>query len=119
VTASVADLEKEAAWYERVLGFKRSQRLSDRDDFAMYQMTMPGYRLDLVWQKGSSRQHRAQGAFKQGWLHIVFQTPNLVAAYKYLQTQGTDVKPNRGTDGGITHLSLHDPEGNEIGIAPQ
>lgn len=52
VTASVADLEREANWYEQVLGFRRSAKLGARKDFALYQMTMPGNRIDLVWQGG-------------------------------------------------------------------
>ena len=90
-TASVADLAKEADWYERVLGFQRSKRLGDTADFQMYQMTMPGYRIDLVQQKGSSKQHEAQGASVQGWLHVVFKTPDIDAAYKHLVAQATDV----------------------------
>jgi catechol 2,3-dioxygenase-like lactoylglutathione lyase family enzyme len=115
VTASVNDLETEAAWYERVLGFKRSALLGDTDDFRMYQMTMPGYRIDLVQQKGSVRQ-RAQGASGQGWLHIVFQSSDLSTAYKYLQSRGTDVQAKK-EGGAVVHLTLHDPEENEIGIA--
>ncbi len=61
VTASVADLEREAAWYERVLGFHRSKLLGGRKDFGLYQMTMPGIRIDLVWQQGSSRHQEAKG----------------------------------------------------------
>lgn len=119
VTASVADLDKEAEWYQRVLGFRKSQRLGNRADFAVVQMTIPGYRIDLVWQKGSSRQHQAEGAFEQGWLHIVFQTPAIEAAYKRLVELGTDVKADRDSHATITHLELHDPEGNEIGISPE
>jgi catechol 2,3-dioxygenase-like lactoylglutathione lyase family enzyme len=116
VTASVADLANEAAWYERVLGFQRSKLLGDSADFQMYQMTMPGYRIDLVQQKGSSRQHEAQGAFVQGWLHVVFKTPDIGRAYKHLLTQATDVKAFKDDHAAITRLTFHDPEGNELEI---
>jgi catechol 2,3-dioxygenase-like lactoylglutathione lyase family enzyme len=115
-TASVADLNKEVAWYERVLGFQRSKLLGEGTDFQMYQMAMPGYRIDLVQQKGSSRQHNAQGAFVQGWLHVVFKTPDIDAAYKHLIAQETDVKAFRDERGAITRLTFHDPEGNELEI---
>jgi catechol 2,3-dioxygenase-like lactoylglutathione lyase family enzyme len=115
-TASVGDLAKEAAWYERVLGFQRSKLLGDGADFQMYQMTMPGYRIDLVQQKGSSRQHEAQGAFEQGWLHVVFKTPDIDAAYKHLLAQGTDVNAFKDEHTAITRLTFHDPEGNELEI---
>lgn len=116
VTASVADLGKEASWYERVLGFQRSKLLGEGTDFQMYQMTMPGYRIDLVLQKGSSRQHGAQGAFAQGWLHVVFKTPDIDAAYKHLVAQATDVKAFRDEHSAITRVTFHDPEGNELEI---
>jgi hypothetical protein len=81
VTASVANLEQEAAWYERVLGFHRSALLlGGRKDFGLYQMTMPGNRIDLVWQMGSARHQQAKGRMEQGWLHVVFNTPDLKVA---------------------------------------
>jgi catechol 2,3-dioxygenase-like lactoylglutathione lyase family enzyme len=113
VTASVADLEKEARWYESVLGFRRSELLGDRKDFGLYKMTMPGYRIDLVWQQGSSRHQQEVGRLEQGWLHIVFNTPDPDAAYKDLIAQGTDVKIERDSQQRVVHLTLHDPEGNE------
>ncbi|HTZ59770.1 MAG TPA: VOC family protein [Acidobacteriaceae bacterium] len=116
VTASVANLELEAAWYERVLGFHRSALLGGRKDFGLYQMTMPGNRIDLVWQMGSARHQQAKGRMEQGWLHVVFNTPDLKAAYQYLAAQGTDVAIERDAEHKIVHLTLHDPEGNEIGL---
>lgn len=119
VTASVADLEKEASWYERVLGFERSKLLGNPQDFSMYQMTMPGYRIDLVSQKGSTRQHGKTGAFEQGWLHVVFKTPDINTAYKWLVAQGTDVVAHRDQNDAITRVTFHDPEGNELEIVAQ
>jgi catechol 2,3-dioxygenase-like lactoylglutathione lyase family enzyme len=116
VTASVANLDREADWYERVLGFHRSKLLGGRKDFGLYQMTMPGNRIDLLWQMGSSRQQQQKGSFEQGWFHVVFNSPDLDAAYKYLVAQGTDVKPQRDSQQHIVELRIHDPEGNEIGL---
>jgi catechol 2,3-dioxygenase-like lactoylglutathione lyase family enzyme len=116
VTASVANLNQEADWYERVLGFHRSELFGGRKDFGLYKMTMPGNRIDLVWQMGSSRHQQENGPFEQGWLHVVFNTPDLDATYKYLVAQGTDVKIERDSQQRIVHLTLHDPEGNEIGL---
>jgi catechol 2,3-dioxygenase-like lactoylglutathione lyase family enzyme len=116
VTASVADLEEEASWYERVLGFRRSERMGDPNSFLLYQMTMPGYRIDLAWQKGSTNHRIGQGAIEQGWLHVVFKTPNIDAAFKSLQAKGTDVKAYRDNKSVITRIAFHDPEGNELEI---
>jgi len=118
-TASVADLERETDWYERVLGFRRSKLLGGRKDFGLYQMTMPGNRIDLVWEQGSSRHRQSEGRLEQGWLHVVFNTPDLNVAYQYLVAQGTDVKIDRDEQQRIVHLTLHDPEGNEIGLVTE
>ncbi|WP_446742800.1 VOC family protein [Silvibacterium acidisoli] len=115
-TASVANLEKESLWYQHIFGFQRGPRLGS-GGFLSYQMTMPGTRIDLVWQKGSARHGIANDAAEQGWLHIVFNTKDVAQTYLYLKQKGTDVKAYRDKDGKIQHLALHDPEGNEIGIA--
>jgi catechol 2,3-dioxygenase-like lactoylglutathione lyase family enzyme len=113
VTVSVADLEREADWYARVLGFRRSARIDGGGGFAAYHMTLPGYRIDIVSTKGSV----PRPPTAQGWLHIVFTTPDLDAAYRDLKAKGTDVRIDPDEHGRIGHLSLHDPEGNEIGLA--
>ena len=56
---------------------------------------------------------------EQGWLHVAFNTPDLASAYKYLVALGTDVQPERDEQQHIVHLTLHDPEGNEIGLIPE
>jgi hypothetical protein len=98
------------------LGFDRSRLLGNGADFQMYQMTTPGYRIDLVQQKGASRLRAPQPILVQGWLHVVFKTPDIDAAYKYLIDQKTDVKAIRDEHSVITRLVLHDPEGNELEI---
>ena len=118
VTVSVAHLEEEAAWYERVLGFRRSALLGGRKDFGLYQMTMPGNRIDLVWEAGSVNHRLVAGRMEQGWLHVVFNTPDLNTAYKYLVAKGTDVQVEKDDQQTIVHLTLHDPDGNEIGLIP-
>lgn len=114
-TASVADIDKETAWYEQVLGFKELQRFNTSPDFQLRQMGIPGYRIDLVWQKGSSRQ-RLSGYAAQGWLHVVFKTPVIDADLKRLEELKTDVKATRDDKSVVTRLTFHDPEGNELEI---
>lgn len=115
-TAVVNDMEKEARWYERVLGFKEVQRFRTGADFELRQMGIPGYRLDLLWQRGSVRPETPSGTPRQGWLHVVFQSPAIDANYKRLVTEGTDVKASRNAESVITRLTFHDPEGNELEI---
>jgi catechol 2,3-dioxygenase-like lactoylglutathione lyase family enzyme len=117
-TASVANLDKESAWYEQVLGFQEVSRSSNSPDFQVRHLALGDYRIDLVWQKGSSRPAQA-GALRQGWFHVVFKTPIIEADLHRLQALGTDVKADRNTQHAITRLILHDAEGNELEIAPQ
>jgi catechol 2,3-dioxygenase-like lactoylglutathione lyase family enzyme len=116
-TASVADLDKECAWYERVLGFQELSR-GGQADFQVRHLGIPGYRIDLVWQKGSSRPQGDTGALRQGWFHVVFKTDAIDVAFSRLMTLGTDVTANRTLQGAITRLIVHDAEGNELEIVP-
>jgi catechol 2,3-dioxygenase-like lactoylglutathione lyase family enzyme len=117
-TASVADLDKESAWYERVLGFRELSR-NQGADFGIRHLGIPGYRIDLAWQNGSSRPGETTGYQKQGWLHVVFRTDAVDADYKRLVELGTDVKADRTQQGTVTRLVFHDPEGNELEIVPR
>jgi catechol 2,3-dioxygenase-like lactoylglutathione lyase family enzyme len=117
-TISVAGLAQERDWYIRVLGFKEMNHIERGSDFAISQMTIPGYRIDLVWQRGSSRSKRATGDFEQGWRHIVFNTSIIDQDYKRLVAQQANVTAERDAKSAITRLLVHDPEGNEFEIFP-
>jgi catechol 2,3-dioxygenase-like lactoylglutathione lyase family enzyme len=119
VTALVANLDAESRWYQRVLGFQEVKRVADGSDFAMRQLTVPGCRIDLVWRRASTKRAPDGASAAQGWLHVVFQTPDINAAFKRLTALGTDVKADRNANNIVEHLTFHDPEGNEIGIALQ
>jgi catechol 2,3-dioxygenase-like lactoylglutathione lyase family enzyme len=120
-TAEVADIDKETNWYESVLGFKEIQRFKTGPDYELRQMGIPGYRIDLLWQRGSVRPSAGKSVPNQGWLHVVFKSPIIDAVYKVLVDKGTDVKAFRNAQPStaITRLTLHDPEGNEVEILPQ
>ena len=115
-TISVADLAKERDWYTSVLGFKQIDHLERGADFAISMMGIPGYRIDLLWQRGSARSKRGTGDFEQGWRHIVFNTTMLDQDYKRLVALQTDVTADRDSKSAITRLLVHDPEGNEFEI---
>lgn len=112
-TISVADLDKESQWYASVLGFEKSNSFDSPDSKGCW-MVIPGYRVDLIQQKGSSRKDTQLGLLRQGWLHVVFQTPIMEEALRRLQAAGTDVKSFKDNDGHLQRLILHDPEGNEV-----
>ena len=112
-TISVADLDKESQWYASVLAFEKSNCFDSPDSKGCW-MVIPGYRVDLIQQKGSSRKDTQIGPLRQGWLHVVFQTPMIEEALKRLQALGTDVKAFKSDDGHLQRLILHDPEDNEV-----
>jgi catechol 2,3-dioxygenase-like lactoylglutathione lyase family enzyme len=119
VTALVADPGHESQWYQQVLGFHEVKRIADGPDFELRQLALPGCRIDLVWRRGSTRRGGDVAGAMEGWLHVVFQTPDIDAAFKHLTALRTDVKAERNADNMVNHLTLHDPEGNEIGIISQ
>jgi len=118
VTISVADIDKEEAWYAQVLGFKEFvSRGNPGDDFRHCELRIPGvYRIDLSYRRGSVRHTvGAPSDMEQGWRHIVFKTANLEDALRYLRVRNVDVKVDRNPkDNAINQLFITDPEGNEI-----
>lgn len=115
-TASVADLQKEERWYIDVLGFREVNHIHPSADFEACRVSIPGFSIDLVVQKGSRRSDKGAGNLEQGWLHIVFKTNAIDRSYSALLAAHTDVKPERDTHGAVTRMVVHDPEGNELEI---
>src|SRR5580658_2910678 len=103
VTASVADLDKEEAWYKQVFGFREVVRHKRGPDFEVAHLSLGDYHIDLAWQRGSSRQPQSD-YFRQGWEHVVFTTPVLEQAYQRLVKLGTDVRADRNGKGTIWRL---------------
>lgn len=119
VTFSVADIDKEAAWYQDVLGFQQDQRAATRTDIVLRSLSIPGvYRLDLVWQKGSAR-HTTPGAgtMEQGYTHIVFKTTvSLDVVNQQLIAKNATVVAEKDKNGAVINIFVRDPEGNEFVI---
>jgi catechol 2,3-dioxygenase-like lactoylglutathione lyase family enzyme len=126
VALSVADLAREEAWYTRVFGVRDVYHFK-RPGFEASHMSLGeslhDYHIDLVWEQGSTRpatpsrsSDEAAGALRQGWVHAVFKTSAIDAAYQRLRDLGTDVQADRNAKGLVWRLYLHDPEGNELQI---
>lgn len=114
ITFSVADLDRETDWLRKVFGFKVAHSGGDANTTAR-SVTIPGFRIDLIQYKGSSRPATPNPRYlQQGFIHIVFQVPNLQAAYKQLQELKQDVELETQPKNELWGLRLHDPEGNEI-----
>ena len=116
VTLSVESLDHESDWYERVMGFKVTKRSSPSADMLTRQLRVPGFRIDLIQYKGSTRPATVVPPYlRQGWVHIAFSVPDLEDALKQLRALEPDVTIGSRDGAGVpTRLVVHDPEGNEI-----
>jgi len=110
-TVSVSDWDKECQWYQHVLGFYEFKPAKREADKKICYLNIPGYRVDILWQKGSVRHQVTTGSLEQGWLNLEFNSSDRDGVYKYLIKQGIKVEI-----GGEGNLKFLDPEGNEIGI---
>lgn len=116
-TLSVANIEREAEWYGRVLGFMPLSKSEANPDMRNWHLVIPGYRIDLVQFKGSERPAAAASPYSwQGWTHVVFHVEDVGAALKSLQALQVDVGVSRDDKGTPIQLRIHDPEGNEVEI---
>jgi catechol 2,3-dioxygenase-like lactoylglutathione lyase family enzyme len=116
-TISVENVDRVAGWYERILGFKIANRFDTDPGFLLEQLSIPGYRIDLVKYKGSTRPAQTNPVFlQQGWVHVVFNSQDLPAALKQLQALNVTLTSNKDPDGALTRIVLHDPEGNEVEV---
>lgn len=119
-TISVAKIDIERNWYSDKLGFTQARHIERGPDLEIWQLTIPGYRIDLVRVTGSQRPKSPTPLYlQQGWVHIAFTTSDLSRSFEFLKTAGTDVKADMNDHNAITRLLLHDPEGNEIEIFPR
>lgn len=115
ITISVENLDGEIAWYKRVLGCTVGPFNDVRPGYQVRNLSLPGYRFDLIKNAGSSRPAEVNPRYlRQGFVHIAFGVQDLVASYKQLQDLKTDVAADKDANGVVTRIILHDPEGNEI-----
>jgi len=120
-TLSVENLDVEAAWYERVLGFKVLRKMDSNPDFINQQMAIPGYRIDLIKYKGSKRPAPVDPLYvQQGWIHVVFHVDSVATALSQLQALHVQPKSiGKDDQGNPISIMLRDPENNEIEVRRQ
>lgn len=109
---SVEDLDRQQAFYEKVLGFKMGNVRKGADGETR-QLVIPGYAINLTKRSGSMRHPRAEGSLEQGWIHIVLATPILDEVHKRLEAQNIKTRPAM-MNGALSRLLVFDPEGNQI-----
>ena len=123
VTIVVANLDKEVEWYQTVLGFKVNQKFgggggapnpnaTDR----VKRIELVGFRLDLVWHKGSTRPAPPEH-YQEGVDHFSFETTAMDQDYKWLTDHGVTIDAVRDKKtNALKIMRFHDPEGNEIHV---
>jgi len=125
-TLSVENIEREALWYERVLGFKVLSKSESNGQDPNWHLVIPGYRIDLVHRRGSRRaaldpSQMSGDSFNdvflhQGWIHVSFHVNDVAAALRTLQALKIEPRVKRDAQGNPIQLRIEDPEGNEIEI---
>jgi len=127
VTLVVADLGREIEWWQDVLGFRETARSREAHNAAradaartdeMRRVELGGYRVDLVWHKGSTRPP-PPARFQEGYSHISFTVNSTVINedYKWLIAHGVQIDALRDkTTSALQIMRFKDPEGNEIHI---
>ena len=136
--ASVENIRVEAEWYERVLGFKLLNKYDERvvgsskepsnPKFINWHLAIPGYRIDLIQYRGSTRPAQVNPVYlHQGWVHVVFHVENVAVALKRLQALDVKVDVTYLCDHNVRQakpcgngvpiqIYFYDPEGNQLEI---
>jgi catechol 2,3-dioxygenase-like lactoylglutathione lyase family enzyme len=114
----VADIDKMAEWYHRVLGFEAAPR-RHIENYDIQRLTIPGvYYLNLMQQPGSVRPAAVMDMDKQGLMSITFGTGDADAVYRWLVSQGVNIlRVAKNAQGKVTSMHFTDPEGNHLEIA--
>jgi predicted enzyme related to lactoylglutathione lyase len=108
VQLTVSDLGKAIDWYEKVLGFKTTER---RDDlrFAHVETNVPGLELGL----GEGGTLKGTGA-----VVINFSVVDVVAARTVLESRGVVFTgPTQVIPGKVALAGFRDPDGNQLRLA--
>jgi catechol 2,3-dioxygenase-like lactoylglutathione lyase family enzyme len=119
ITVSVADLDRAIKWYEEKLGLKTQFRRTQEDPpLSIAWMKMPGFRIDLIQYKGSSKpQVPDNHLLMQGIAHIVFSTADVDHEYQLLKARGAHPsEPVTSKEFHNRTFYLRDSDGNYIEI---
>lgn len=114
ITFSVANIDRETDWLGKVFGFKIFRSGGEANSTSR-NLSIPGFRIDLIQLQGSSRPPVPNPRdLQQGFIHVVFQVPDLEAAYRQLKVLNQDVMREYYPGTELWGLKLDDPEGNEF-----
>jgi catechol 2,3-dioxygenase-like lactoylglutathione lyase family enzyme len=120
-TISVADVEAEASWYIRYLGFSASTPPSGGKapqggaKRRGARLTIPGFQLNLVQYEGSRHPQTPTKALQQQSIAcLAFSVSDLDAAVSSIKAAGIETTPSHNPQGKVVGFMFHDPEGNQL-----
>jgi catechol 2,3-dioxygenase-like lactoylglutathione lyase family enzyme len=115
ITAAVKDIDRAAAWYQRMLGFEIRKR-GKHGAMSYVELEIPGFGVALV-QDPLITAETGDPRHVSRWVHIVFSVPDPNAAYLSLRSKGAILHTRDAVAGDpIYSFSVEDSEGNEIEI---
>jgi catechol 2,3-dioxygenase-like lactoylglutathione lyase family enzyme len=115
ITANVADLDRAAAWYQRMLGFTVVER-GQHGALAFVELAAGEFGVALI-KNPSTTATANERTNVPHWVHIVFAVPDPNATYRLLQSKGATVHTRDDiVRGPVRSFLVKDSEGNEIEI---
>jgi methylmalonyl-CoA/ethylmalonyl-CoA epimerase len=115
ITASVADLDRATAWYQRMLGFTVQSR-GKHGDVTFVELAVAGFGIALIHAPTTVGTADEQLNAPR-WVHIVFTVPDTDATYHALQSKGAAVSTRENpAPNPVRSFLVKDSEGNEIEI---
>jgi catechol 2,3-dioxygenase-like lactoylglutathione lyase family enzyme len=113
ITAAVKDIDRAAAWYQRMLGFEIRER-GKHGAMSYVELEIPGFGVALV-QDPLITSETGDPRRASRWVHIAFSVPDPNATYLSLQSKGAKLLTRDALAGDPVHsFSVEDSEGNEI-----
>jgi len=115
IAVVTTDVERAAAFYTQVLGFKETLRLETTHSGTIVFVSANGTQLELFG--GGNPKEPGEGEGKVGFPHVALLVDDVDLEYERLKALGVefDVPPTEA-DAGIRLAFFKDPDGNRLEI---
>ena len=114
---SVADAEKSAAWYRKMLGFEIVARMNQGDEMTVVHIKRGNCYIELFQVKGAKplpeyRHDPSEDLRVHGTAHFAFQVSDVIAAIKELKAKGAEIAMEPVDTPGVVFAFIRDNTGN-------